>query len=181
MSKARGDTAVLRTPATTTVSWLTQQGPNRGKARVTIDGRSKGTINLYSPTPSARAVTYEGLSKRPHTITVKVLGKKAPASRGRWVPVDGFTYRAGSGITQESDPAVRYNSWAGVVSTPSSGGSHRVSAAPGAKVTVEFTGRSIRWLTARGPAYGRARVVIDGRARVVDLYRRAQDLSLIHI
>jgi hypothetical protein len=35
---------------------------------------------------------------------------------------------------------------------------------------VDFRGRSITWVTATGPGSGKARVVVDGEARVVDLY-----------
>jgi hypothetical protein len=41
-------------------------------------------------------------------------------------------------------------------------------------VSLVFRGRRIAWVTATGPAYGRARVVIDGVRHTVDLYRSSQ-------
>ena len=55
-----------------------------------------------------------------------------------------------------------------------SGGSYRMSGSRSARMSFDFTGRAIRWITATGPAYGRARVVIDGKAHRVDLYRRSR-------
>lgn len=171
-SRVRGDTATFRTPKATSVAWLTHRGPRQGKARVIIDGRPKGTFNLYSRTPSARSYTFRRLGRRAHTVQVKVLGRKQAASKGTWVAVDGFKVKVGSGLTQESSRKVRYDSWRGVSRRAASGGSYRVSGSPSARMSLVFKGRSIKWITARGPAYGRARVVIDGKAHTVDLYRR---------
>src|SRR5689334_13706394 len=38
----------------TSVAWLTRVGPNEGKAKVTLDGVSQGTVNEY-----AAAATFE--------------------------------------------------------------------------------------------------------------------------
>ncbi len=169
-----GATATFTTPRVRSVTWLTRRGPNQGKARVIIDGRSKGTFNLYGPTPSARSITFDGLARRSHTVKVKVLGTKDAASQGTWVAVDGFKMRVGTGITHESSTKIRYDSWTGVSKRTASGGSYRSSGSPSARMSLAFTGRTITWITATGPDYGRARVVIDGKAHRVDLYRRAQ-------
>jgi len=171
-SHARGDTATFTTPKATSVTWLTHRGPNQGKARVNIDGHRKGRFNLYSPTPSARSVSFDGLARRAHTVKVTVLGRRVASSTGTWVAMDGFEVRVGSGTTQESSPRFRYDSWAGVSTPVASGGSYRVSGTRSARTSLDFTGRTITWVTATGPAYGRARVVIDGKAHTVDLYRR---------
>jgi hypothetical protein len=171
MSHVRGNTATFRTPKVRSVAWLTRRGPSQGKARVTIDGHPKGTFNLYSPTPSARSITFDRLALRAHTVKVKVLGAKDASSNGTWVAVDGFEVKVGSSITQESSPRIRYDSWAGVTKPAASGGSYRQSSSPSARTSLDFTGRTIKWITATGPAYGRARVVIDGKAHTVDLYR----------
>jgi hypothetical protein len=169
-SRVRGETATYRTPRTRSVVWLTHLGPNRGKARVRIDGRSKGTFDLYRPTASARSFTFTGLTQAPHTVQIEVLGTKAASSKGTGVALDGF--KVGGNITVESSPRIRYETWAGMSRPAASGGSYRKSGSPAAKVSFAFSGRSIAWVTATGPAYGRARVVIDGVVRTVDLYRR---------
>ncbi len=170
-SKRRGDVATFVTPKVPKLTWLTHQGPNQGKARVVIDGKPRGTFNLYSRSRASRAVSFDQLSRRRHTVQVQVLGTKGPSSKGNWVAVDGFSYRVGDGLTQESSPTIRYNAWNGVTTAAARGGSLRLTATPGATMRHTFTGRSLTWLTATAPAAGRARVVVDGRTRVVDLYR----------
>lgn len=170
-SRVGGSTVTFRTPAATSVTWLTRQGPDQGRARVVIDGRSQGRVDLYRPAAAKAAVAFTGLAHHAHTVTVRVLGTKAPASSGTWVSVDGFEVRAGHLVTEESSPRLRYDSWAGGSRASANGGTYRRSGHPGASVSLDFTGRGITWVTATGPAFGRARVVIDGKAHTVDLYR----------
>ena len=60
-------------------------------AGVTIDGISRGTVDLYSPTVHWRiAESYAGLASGPHTIVVTVLGTKDASSTGTQVVVDAF-------------------------------------------------------------------------------------------
>jgi hypothetical protein len=172
-SHRAGAAATFTTPKATTVAWLTRRGPNQGKARVVVDGRSK-VVDLYAAKAAAHTYTFDGLAKRAHTITVKVLGKKASASTATWVAVDGFTFHAGSGLAEESASHVRFDRWAGVANAHASGGSFRRSGSRSAAVSLDFKGRTVRWVTATGPMYGRARVVIDGRAHTVDLYRASR-------
>jgi hypothetical protein len=41
----------------------------------------------------------------------------------------------------------------------------------GATATLQFTGRSVAWITTRAPGRGRARVIVDGTAvATIDLY-----------
>jgi hypothetical protein len=170
-SDVRGATATYRTAATSSFRWLTHRGPNAGRARVSVDGRVRRIVDLYAAGPSARAVAFDGLAPRRHTVTVTVLGSKRPRSTGRWVAVDGFQAHANTRVTEESSPRVRFDAWVGRSASRASGGSFRVSRSPAAKVSLGFTGRSITWITATGRTYGRARVVIDGKAHLVDLYR----------
>ena len=170
-SRANGATATLHTPRSTTLTWLTRQGPDQGKAKLFVDGRARGVYDLYAAHAASRAVTFSGLSRRPHTIRVKVLGRKAAASNGTWVAIDGFRYHGGDGIAEESSPRVRYDGWAGVSNAHASGGSFRRSSTRDSTIALDFRGRTLKWLTATGPVYGRARVVIDGTSHQVDLYR----------
>jgi hypothetical protein len=60
-------------------------------ARVTIDGVSKGTVDLYASTVSWQVVkAYSGLTSGSHIIVVTVLGTKNPASAGTLIVVDAF-------------------------------------------------------------------------------------------
>jgi len=81
-------------PNTTQVGWWTATGPTYGKAEVTVDGHSQGTVDLYSfsstPFVFKSYATYPLPAGKPHWIRVTVLGAKNPASTGTQVLVDGF-------------------------------------------------------------------------------------------
>jgi hypothetical protein len=67
-------------------------GPNRGRARITIDGKSMGIIDLYSPTFSLRQVVFATHLRRggSHTLKLKVLRQPNPASPSTRVDIDAF-------------------------------------------------------------------------------------------
>ena len=142
----------------------TRQGPNQGKALLRVDGSSKGEIDLYAAKAGSASRTISGLGPGPHVLSVVVAGSRNRASGGTEVAVDGFT--AGGRSFADTSGAVRYGSW------QAGGGKHAASAA-GAEAQARFTGSSVTWVTAAGPANGRAEVLIDGRSRgTVDLYAR---------
>jgi len=147
-------------------------------ASVTIGGVSEGTFDLYTPSPGAYSVTFVGLANAPHAIVVKVLGAKNAASTDTGVPVDAFT--VGSVTTQESSPSVKLGNWAGQSDANASGGTYRISGTAGAQVTLPFTGTAIDWVTALGPVYGQAQVLIDGVSKgTVDLYQAASQWKVL--
>jgi hypothetical protein len=86
-SRAAGATASY-TFTGSQVAWITARGPTRGSARVYVDGRRVGTVDLYSPTlQTRRAVyTYSWATDGRHRITIRVSGT---SGRPR-VDVDGF-------------------------------------------------------------------------------------------
>jgi hypothetical protein len=170
-SREHGERVTLNTAKTTSLVWVTRRGPAQGKARVWIDGHSKGTYDLYAASPSRRSISFTGLSRMDHTITVEVLGTKNPASHGRWVTVDAF--KIGRNIREETASAVRYGTWRGRSNRHASGGSYRVSSSSNARLSLTVTGTRIAWITTTGRAFGKARVVIDGVRHTVDLYRPA--------
>src|SRR6266568_5878394 len=176
-SKKAKDT-VKFTFAGTSMTWVSRSGPDRGMASVTIGGVSEGTFDLYTPSPGAYSVTFVGLANAPHAIVVKVLGAKNAASTDTGVPVDAFT--VGSVTTQESSPSVKLGNWAGQSDANASGGTYRISGTAGAQVTLPFTGTAIDWVTALGPVYGQAQVLIDGVSKgTVDLYQAASQWKVL--
>jgi GH25 family lysozyme M1 (1,4-beta-N-acetylmuramidase) len=73
------------------VHWLTVTGPNRGRARVLIDGKVVRTVDLYSPVRTFGVVQrVEGLSPGSHVVRIEVTGRKSGASAGRFVAIDRF-------------------------------------------------------------------------------------------
>jgi hypothetical protein len=168
-SRVAGETATFTTPRTRKVVWTTHVGRQDGRARVLIDGHPKGTFDLYAAAGGARKFTFANLPLKRHSLTIEVLGTKDAASSGRWVAVDAFNKP--SSIREETALGIRYGTWRAVAARAASGGSYRLSKSPRARLTFAFTGSRISWVTATGPAYGRARVVIDGAGHTVDLYR----------
>jgi GH25 family lysozyme M1 (1,4-beta-N-acetylmuramidase) len=64
-------------------------GPNRGRARLWIDGAAIRVIDLYSTVRTfGVAERIAGLPDGSHRLRVEVLGRASPASRGRWVAID---------------------------------------------------------------------------------------------
>jgi parallel beta-helix repeat protein len=166
-SKVVGDSATF-TFSGTSVTWLTRKGPQQGIATVSIDGTARGTVDLYATAPAAFAKSYTGLTSTAHTVKVTVTGKNA-ASQASTVRVDGF--RVGTVLTEDSTPTVVFSGWTGVTATGPSGGAFRWATASTATSSFTFTGTAVSWLTAVGPAYGKARVTVDGVDKgVVDLY-----------
>jgi hypothetical protein len=70
------------------VAWIASRGPNRGSARVSVDGTAVATINLHSSTvqPRKAVFTYAFSSIAKHTIKIRVLGT---AGHPR-IAIDGF-------------------------------------------------------------------------------------------
>ena len=58
------------------VAWVSRTGPGGGRARVFVDGRPAGTVSLYSPTTTRRAVVFARSWRRdgPHSVAVHPLG-----------------------------------------------------------------------------------------------------------
>lgn len=158
------------------IRWITRKAPNAGKARVTIDGVTKCTCDLYASTNRwGREFLFNGLGGGAHTLIIKVTGKKNAHATGTYVAVDGFRTGA-SAVVQETSTGVRYDDWVGVASGSASGGEYRSDGTLGASATLRFTGRSITFVTALGPSYGKVDVLIDGvvKSSNLDLYAATQ-------
>jgi hypothetical protein len=157
----------------TAVSWVTAGGPAMGQAQVLLDGVSKGTVDLYRSSNQAVTQTYKGLASKKHTLTIVVLGTHNVAASGSTVAVDAF--KVGSTVTQETSGKVQWGQWKNVANKSASGGTARSAAAAGSTASWTFTGTAIDWISAIGPSYGQARVLIDGVDRgIVDSYAGTQ-------
>jgi hypothetical protein len=169
-SSVKNDKAIWKTPASTSLTWVTRTGPDQGKATVLIDGVNKGSVDLYTASPAALNKVYSGLSNAAHTVTIKVLHTKNAASTGFDVRLDAFV--VGATTTQESDTKIQYDTWKSTAQALATNATYRSSAANTATVTVAFTGTSIDWTTTKGKAYGKASVTVDGVPKgTVDLYQ----------
>ena len=159
VSPTKGATVTFKF-AGTRITWVTRKGPFQGIATVTIDGKWKGTIDLYATTSQSFSQRYAGLTSKHHTIVIKVSGNKNPASGNTNVAVDAFI--VGSTTTQETAPNVTYDNWTGAMSASASGGTYRTDGKANAHSSLTFTGTGVAWVTAFGPSGGKASVTIDG-------------------
>ncbi len=142
------------------VSWGTVVGPTFGKANVLIDGVRKATINNYA-TKIKYGVqrTLKGLPSGSHTITVQVLGKKgAKAAKGTNIAIDSF--KVGKKLT--TTPVLTAVGWQQASNAAATGGSYAVADLKAENIKLQFRGTGVTLLTARGSAYGKASVYVDG-------------------
>jgi hypothetical protein len=73
------------------VDWVTVTGPNRGRARVWIDGERVRVVDLSAPSRTFGVVErFEGLSAGTHVLRIEVLGRRGPDAGGRGVAIDRF-------------------------------------------------------------------------------------------
>lgn len=170
MSDLKNDSVRWKSPPTTSLTWVTRTGPDQGRASITIDGKSKGIVDLYAASPAPLSKVYAALTNKAHTVVIKVLHTKDAASHGFSVRIDAFV--AGAHITQESRTAVQYATWTSTAQARAADGTYRSAMDSRATVTVSFSGTSIDWKTTKGRAYGRASVKIDGvNEGIFDMYQ----------
>jgi len=151
------------------VTWVTRKGPDQGIAAVTIDGKTKGNVDLYASTAASFSQSYAGLTSKTHTLVIKVTGTKNASSSNTNVAIDAFI--VGLTTTQETSPKVAYDSWTGTTSSSALDGSYRSDTKAKATASLSFVGTSVTWFTATGPSEGMASVTIDGvNQGTVDLY-----------
>jgi hypothetical protein len=155
------------------VTYVARTGPDKGIARVQVDGRAFGRVDLYTAKARRRAVAVSGLRPGKHVIRVEATGAKNVRSTGRAATLDGFV--VGGARRDDDSSAVVYDRWHGARSANADGGSARESWTRGASTSLRFKGTSVTWLTVKGPRQGRARIVLDGhRLATVDNYAAAR-------
>jgi Right handed beta helix region len=159
------------------VALLTQTGPADGKARISIDGVTRCTCDLYAPsTHWQQKLPFGGLSGGRHVVSITVTGNHNAHASGAAVVVDGFTVGSSASIFYEQALAVSYDGWRGISNPNASGGGLRTNSAAGATVVLHYIGHSVTWVTAFGPNQGRADVYIDGHLTAhEDLYEATAD------
>jgi GH25 family lysozyme M1 (1,4-beta-N-acetylmuramidase) len=85
-----GSKATIRFEGTG-IDWIAVTGPNRGRARIWIDGERLRVVDLFSARRTFGVVErIDGLTDRAHTLRIEVLGSRSPGSHGRWVTIDRF-------------------------------------------------------------------------------------------
>jgi hypothetical protein len=152
----------------TAVTWIGARGPALGIARVSIDGGAPVMVDTYAATEQIQAAlfTATGLAEGNHTLSVEVSGTKNAASGGTALVVDAFEVTAPGARVQETSAAITYASTWQVDNRDKAyaEGLAAESNVTGAQASFTFTGTGVRWVGARGPQTGIARVFLDGVA-----------------
>ena len=165
LSKTPGAQATI-TFTGTGISWIGARGPQTGIARVTLDGVVAPLVDTYSPAEQIQAEVFaqQGLADTSHTLTIEVTGEQNAASTSPLIVVDAFEVTMSGTRHQDTDPAVAYGQrWIQDNRDKAySEGASAESNTVGAQATITFTGTGIRWIGARGPQCGIARISLDG-------------------
>lgn len=158
----------------TQLSWIAKKSPAYGKAEVTVDGSSVGSVDLYSADEVWQQVVWQTdtLSVGPHAVTIAWTGEKTAAT-GTNINVDAIeVHGVLTGRYQQTDAKLVYaGDWKADSDAAASGENFAFANASGASVTIRFNGVHLVWLAKRSSAYGEAQVTVDGGSPVtVDLY-----------
>jgi len=171
----------------TSVSWIGGRSFETGIARVSLDGSFVAEVDTYSKTVEVQVpiFTAVGLANTSHTLMIEVTGRKNLAATAPWVLVDAFDVPPTTiSRLQETDPSVTFTpGWLqGDTGDLWSGGTAAASITQGHQVTFTFTGTEIRWLSARGPQHGIARVFLDGAFMTeVDTYSASDPVHPVQV
>ncbi len=87
----RGGAAVRLAFDGTGIDWVTVTGPNRGRAKIYVDGELVRAWDLYAPTRTFGVHrTIDGLAPGPHLLRIVVAGRHRPGAVGTLVAIDRF-------------------------------------------------------------------------------------------
>ena len=162
----------------TYLAWLAKKSPAYGKAKLTLDGVDKGTVDLYNATAIYGKVwETDTLGSGTHALKIEWTGTKNSLATDHNISVDAFDI-AGNivpapkpNLYQQNDSHLLYaGTWAAASATAASAGSFRYTDAAGS-CTVSFNGTYLAWLGKTSPAYGKAKLTLDGVDKgTLDLY-----------
>lgn len=118
-----------------------------------VDG-SVRTVVMQPLAPLIPGETYHAVVNIPGALPVV-------DRSGNPAPTTALDFATPTELEQDG-PAVSY-AWRPVAAADARGGSYVTERRAGATATFAFSGRSVTWVTLRGPAQGRAAVSIDGK------------------
>ncbi|HUG47044.1 MAG TPA: S8 family serine peptidase [Candidatus Limnocylindria bacterium] len=143
------------------VRWDRVAGAQRYELQVSRDGSPWANVTL--PSGTARAVTATAWPGSAYRYRVRV---RQDNSWGAWLLGASTTatpHYAGETVALTG-------SWTGFSNAGAYSETPAYSGQAGARATLAFSGRSVSWITTRGPGRGRARVYLDGTlAATIDL------------
>lgn len=164
----------------TSCAWQAKTADKYGKALVTVDDKPGVTVNLYSKNIVWRHVVWktDSLPLGKHTVKIRCSGSGREAAKGTYVDVDAIQILGALVASHEqNDSGLKYsNVWTTSKNDSASGGSFAIAKSKDAAVTVIFTGVQLDCYAKTGPAYGQARITVDGEeAATVDLHSAEEE------
>ncbi len=164
------------------LAWIAKKSPVYGKAKVTVDGGTPVSVDLYSANTLWQQKVWDTgtLASGAHTVRIEWTGSKSSGATDTNINVDALDI-VGTLSQAPAVQAVRYEQndthfayvgmWTASSSSSASGGSFRFADSAGSAVTVTFTGSYLAWIAKKSPVYGKAKVTVDGGTpMIVDLY-----------
>ncbi len=147
---------------------LAAKGPAYGKLKVTIDGTTT-YADLYNATPLYQqvAVSRSALTYGTHTVVLDYSTYKNALSGGTAVNFDALeidgTLKAAYTRYEEDHTRIKYAApWTVLSGGSYSGGYIRTRSSSGGVLTFLFRGTGFGIVCAKGPAYGKLKITIDG-------------------
>ena len=158
----------------TGVAWLAPVGPNRGRARVYIDGAAAGTVDLYAPRYASKQPVWSvtGLPDVRHTIKVVVLNSRNASSTASYVHLDAFDLEGrpagvgpvpGSRVQNGDRRLYRKGPWSTFRRAEAYRGTVAMTKTRDAGYIVRFKGSAVTWFGRKNAFGGKSEVWLDGR------------------
>jgi hypothetical protein len=160
----------------TNLVWIGKESPALGEAKVLVDGGAAHTVDLYSATTVSRHTIWQTGTLNQnvaHTVVISWTGKKRTAATGTSIDVDAIQITGVvTGRYQQNNTKFSYSgTWGATSSSSASGASFKYANTSGASITIHFTGIDLAWIAKTGPAYGEAKITVDGtKTYTVNLY-----------
>ena len=167
----------------TRLDLIATTGTTQGNAVVTVDGGQPQSLDLYRATTGRQQDVWSTgtLVQGTHTVSIAWTGTSSTPGGGTGINIDavdvtGKLLSAPKPMTfQQSSTLLAYTgTWTVYHATSASGGSFRILSSTGSSFTAELRGTFLGLVAKTGPAYGQARVTLDGGDPVlVDLYSKS--------
>jgi hypothetical protein len=166
----------------TSVGYVAKTASTLGRAKVTLDGGTPISVNLYSSTTkyNQKVWSVSGLAPGTHTLVIAWTGTRGGGT-GTTINLDALDI-TGTLLTaprplvltryEQTDSKLRYvGTWTSSSGTSYSGRSYRYTNAVGASVTAVFSGTAVSFIAKKGSTLGVARIILDGGTPIdVNLY-----------
>ncbi len=166
----------------TGLRWIGPKSSGFGSAQVFVDGKLQGTANQTSASTLYRREIWSvsGLAPGDHTVQIRVADAGAGSSRP--VAIDVMHVLEGSLREAPRPPGVArvpasdartalVGSWSLRATSADAATSELRTRDIRSRFAVTFHGTAVTWIGSRGPDFGIAEVVLDGRTQgTIDLY-----------